>query len=146
MEITKQPPSHMKIVNGQLLMDKKSKPETNEFCTLWASECHLCMNTIHNVERSRIGCINPRCKLTCHIICLADHCLTSDKRNHGQYIPIDGECPLCDTYFTWAALLHSRFARNGQIEENESSDDGSEIDIEQHCNSNSESEDCEIID
>ncbi|XP_011185559.2 structure-specific endonuclease subunit SLX1 homolog [Zeugodacus cucurbitae] len=130
------PPPHMEIVNGQVLLPKSQavrlKKDEEPPKAIWSSECHLCMQRIDDPERSRIGCINSLCKLTCHIICLANYILSSDENNRGQYIPIAGECPLCEEKFTWVALLQRkrRMQQHGveHIEEEDDEDDEYEDD------------------
>lgn len=116
----------MKIVNGSVTLEKpqKKKQQTIMPRAIWAPECHLCMQPIHNVEQSRIGCLNNLCKLTCHIICLANHILAADPSQRGHYIPISGECPLCETPLLWIELLQRKRKMQGILcEENEDDDD-----------------------
>ena len=104
-----QPPKHMKIISGKIKVAKLKKNTVEELPThLWTLECHLCMKPIDNPERSRIGCLNAKCKLTCHIVCMAEHMLTSNESHTGHYIPIDGECPMCGETLTWVDLLKNR--------------------------------------
>ncbi|XP_055905061.1 structure-specific endonuclease subunit SLX1 homolog [Eupeodes corollae] len=104
-----QPPKHMKIIGGRIKIDKQTKKNVEELPThMWALECHLCMKPIENPERSRIGCLNAKCKLTCHIVCMAEHMLTSNEPHKGHYIPIEGECPMCGERVIWMDLLKNR--------------------------------------
>lgn len=125
----------MEIVSGHVLLPKRQhkgrKNGEEPPRAIWASECHLCMQRIEDPERSRIGCINSLCKLTCHIICLANYILSSDENNRGHYIPIAGECPLCEEKFTWVALLQRRrkMQQSGveHIEEDDECEDDSDF-------------------
>ncbi|XP_037892526.1 structure-specific endonuclease subunit SLX1 homolog [Glossina fuscipes] len=107
------PPKHMQIVRGNVILEKdvgKKDKERALHKPLWAPECpecHLCMQQIKDVERS-VGCLNNTCRLTCHIICLSNHILSSDNNQRGHYIPIIGECPLCNTKFLWIDLLQHK--------------------------------------
>ena len=98
---------HMRIVFGLVCIKKKSKLEIKytEMSKQRESllECHLCMKTIENPQRSKINCINPKCILTSHLTCLANQCLTP-----GQYVPIEGNCPICDTSFLWGDLIRKK--------------------------------------
>ncbi|XP_053968762.1 structure-specific endonuclease subunit SLX1 homolog [Anastrepha ludens] len=131
------PPAHMQIVSGDIILPKsqsarqKRNEELSPPRAIWAHECHLCMQPIENPERSRIGCINSLCKLTCHIICLANYILSSDESNRGHYIPISGECPLCEEKFAWIDLLRRKckLQANG-VEQIEEEDDDDEYDID----------------
>uniref|UniRef100_A0A1B0AK92 Structure-specific endonuclease subunit SLX1 homolog n=1 Tax=Glossina pallidipes TaxID=7398 RepID=A0A1B0AK92_GLOPL len=113
-----EPPKHMQIIRGDVILEKdvgKKDKERALHKPIWAPECHLCMQQIEDVERSRVGCLNNLCRLTCHIICLANHILSSDNTQRGHYIPIFGECPLCNTKFLWIELLQHKH-RKGWIE------------------------------
>lgn len=121
----------MDIVSGCIALEKVSKKKPN--CPLpraiWAPECHLCMQPILNAEQSRIGCLNNLCKLTCHIICLANHMISSDPLQKGQYIPISGECPLCETPLLWIELLQRKRKMQGiAVEEDEDEDQDDDYD------------------
>lgn len=107
----------MNIISGKIKIGKpnKQKPDERPPIHLWAIECHLCMKPIETPERSRIGCLNSKCKLTCHIVCMAEHMLSSNKSDRGHYIPINGECPICGEAVTWADLLKNR--NNALVEE-----------------------------
>ncbi|XP_055601915.1 structure-specific endonuclease subunit SLX1 homolog isoform X2 [Uranotaenia lowii] len=47
-----------------------------------------------------LRCIQSSCRLICHIECLASRCLEP-----GQYVPVAGKCPICDSYFLWGDLI-----------------------------------------
>ncbi|XP_067640606.1 structure-specific endonuclease subunit SLX1 homolog isoform X2 [Eurosta solidaginis] len=135
------PPEHMQIVSGKVELQKSKtsrqnygNEEPSQPCAIWAPECHLCMQRIAEPERSRIGCINSLCKLTCHITCLANYILSLDESDKDHYIPISGECPLCESKFTWIELLQRKrkLQANGveQIEEDDDDDDVDEDDVD----------------
>ncbi|XP_036330230.1 structure-specific endonuclease subunit SLX1 homolog [Rhagoletis pomonella] len=146
-DFTLKPPAHMEIVSGKVVIEKsqasrkKRVEDSSPPRAIWASECHLCMQRINNPEDSRIGCINSLCKLTCHIICLANYILSSDESNRGHYIPIAGECPLCEEKFTWVALLQRKrkLQANG-VEQIEEEDDDDEYDMDNDASNESESD------
>ncbi|XP_023291980.2 structure-specific endonuclease subunit SLX1 homolog [Lucilia cuprina] len=119
------PPKHMKIVSGSVALEKSQKKKQQNILprAIWAPECHLCMQKIQNVEQSRIGCLNNLCKLTCHIICLANHMLSSDPSQRGHYIPIAGECPLCETPLLWIELLQRKRKMQGILTEEDDEDE-----------------------
>ncbi|XP_069967212.1 structure-specific endonuclease subunit SLX1 homolog [Bactrocera oleae] len=145
------PPLHMEIVSGhvQLPNSQVSRHKNGEKPpkAIWATECHLCMQRIDDPERSRIGCTNSLCKLTCHIICLANYILSSDENNRGHYIPIAGECPLCEEKFTWVALLQrKRKIQQSGVEHIEEEDEDDEYEDDSDINvtkSDSENESAE---
>ena len=49
-----------------------------------------------------LRCLRPRCHMTSHTLCLARSFLgdTSD-----QLLPIDGQCPACETHLLWGDLI-----------------------------------------
>ncbi|KAM8705653.1 hypothetical protein ACLKA7_010024 [Drosophila subpalustris] len=107
-------PLHMQIVSGKVAITSSQRHlrvagegTSSSSCSrsVWAPECHLCMQRIEQPERSRLGCLNATCKLTCHMLCLANYLLGDQP---GHYIPIGGICPLCDTQLSWASLLQRK--------------------------------------
>ncbi|XP_050083575.1 structure-specific endonuclease subunit SLX1 homolog [Anopheles aquasalis] len=69
-------------------------------------DCVLCSQSMsdggegNNGEEAVVRCIQPRCALVCHIECLAKQVLEP-----GQYVPIEGDCPICETHFLWGDLI-----------------------------------------
>lgn len=129
---------HMQICHGQVSIKKKSKVNDSEALAITSTqmstqasqfhivECHLCMKTIENAERSKLTCINPRCKLRCHIVCLANVCLEP-----GQYVPIEGDCPICEKHFLWGDLIRKKRGCNDLEESNfDMSDDDESCDYD----------------
>ncbi|XP_005184383.1 structure-specific endonuclease subunit SLX1 homolog isoform X1 [Musca domestica] len=145
-DILHSPPKHMQIRNGKIALEQKQRKKHQETQprAVWAPECHLCMQPIHDVERSRIGCLNNLCKLTCHIICLANHMLSCDTKERGHYIPISGDCPLCETNLLWIDLLQRKRKMQGiQVEEEDDDDEDDEDDSDVEIISGDEVENLE---
>ncbi|KAH8418442.1 hypothetical protein KR009_003879 [Drosophila setifemur] len=111
-------PIHMEIVSGNVSISSSHRRKGNDAVApppvAWAPECHLCMQRINQPEMSRLGCMNSNCRLTCHMPCLASYLLGDEP---GQYIPIGGECPLCETRLSWVALLQRKRLLLGLSEE-----------------------------
>lgn len=66
-------------------------------------DCLICNGPIRSGgigEDFALRCVQPRCKLICHIECLANRCVEP-----GQYVPVDGSCPICDSHFLWGDLI-----------------------------------------
>ncbi|XP_022219662.2 structure-specific endonuclease subunit SLX1 homolog [Drosophila obscura] len=127
-------PCHMEIVSGKVSItasQRKLEEASAAPPVAWAPECHLCMQRIDQPERSRLGCTNPTCRLTCHMLCLGSYLLGDEP---GQYIPIGGDCPLCETRLNWSALLQRKRLLLGVPEESQDneeedlSDDGPDVD------------------
>ncbi|XP_030375753.1 structure-specific endonuclease subunit SLX1 homolog [Scaptodrosophila lebanonensis] len=133
-------PKQMQVVSGKVAItasQRKLKSLEQPATQLWTPECHLCMQRIVQPERSRIGCLNATCCLTCHIICLANYMLGDEK---GHYIPVTGVCPLCETTFTWAALLQRKrtLQKGGGCEEEAYGDELSDMEEPPDVNSDIE--------
>ncbi|GAB0088119.1 Structure-specific endonuclease subunit SLX1 homolog [Sergentomyia squamirostris] len=101
----KMPPVHMEIQFGQVKRKRKKpgkiqSPEEDQICL----QCSLCLSMIENRQKSLLTCMNITCTLQCHIICLARMCITES----NQYIPIEGDCPICFTHFLWGDLIRKR--------------------------------------
>ncbi|KAH8271252.1 hypothetical protein KR018_003692, partial [Drosophila ironensis] len=111
-------PTHMEIVSGKVSVSSSQRRKADNgvgaLPVARAAECHLCMQRIDQPERSRLGCTNVTCRLTCHMLCLASYLLGDQP---GHYIPIGGECPLCETQLSWAALLQRKRLLLGLPEE-----------------------------
>ncbi|XP_034486825.1 structure-specific endonuclease subunit SLX1 homolog [Drosophila innubila] len=121
-------PLHMQIVSGKVAITASQRhlrleSDSSNSISVWAPECHLCMERIEQPERSRLGCLNATCKLTCHMLCLANYLLGDQP---GQYIPIRGVCPLCDAQLCWASLLQRKRLGMG-VQEPQDNDDCDEL-------------------
>lgn len=118
-------PEHMQIVSGRVAITASQRKYDEEMLqeVPWSPECHLCMQRIEQPERSRLGCLNRSCRLSSHMLCLASYLLGDQP---GQYIPISGVCPLCETHLTWAALLERKRLGVGGVQQQESDDDDDE--------------------
>ncbi|XP_050745173.1 structure-specific endonuclease subunit SLX1 homolog isoform X1 [Drosophila biarmipes] len=117
-------PNQMEIVSGKVTIAASQRKGADDAAApppvAWAPECHLCIKQIEQPERSRLGCTNPTCRLTCHMLCLANYLLADEP---GHYIPVGGECPLCETRLVWAALLQRKRLLSGVPEELQDQDD-----------------------
>ncbi|XP_028043290.1 structure-specific endonuclease subunit SLX1 homolog [Bombyx mandarina] len=96
--VTRKPPEHMKICYGPVKI-KNLKKIDNVGYEDKSEECIICCRLIKSYQ-SKIKCLNQFCVLVCHISCLADRFLEP-----GEYIPIQGSCPLCDIKLKWGDLI-----------------------------------------
>lgn len=102
-------PHHMSICHGPIKAKKKRARSMGiqdnklEEAIRNRKECHLCMNEIEDLEANRVLCISPHCKLVAHLKCLAKLCLEP-----GHYVPIKGECPICETKFLWGDIIRKK--------------------------------------
>ncbi|GBP00055.1 Structure-specific endonuclease subunit SLX1 homolog [Eumeta japonica] len=48
---------------------------------------------------------------------------TSDPSQNGHYIPIEGECPLCETPLLWAQILQKKRRLQGAFTQDDEHDD-----------------------
>ncbi|XP_055676965.1 structure-specific endonuclease subunit SLX1 homolog [Lutzomyia longipalpis] len=125
----KLPPVHMEISFGRVKRKKKlARIEDNvaEGGSQKSLSCCLCSSPIEEPRQSLLTCINPQCSLQCHIICLARVCITES----NQYIPTEGDCPICFTHFLWGDLIRKK---NGCSDLVATSDDATDT---EHSNYN----------
>ncbi|XP_045503392.1 structure-specific endonuclease subunit slx1 isoform X2 [Colias croceus] len=113
----KHPPEHMITCYGPVKSRNIKVAENNSVPTL---PCKLCSESISDKQ---IKCLNENCNLVAHITCLAEKMLSP-----GEYIPIDGKCPLCKIYMKWGDLL--RKMKGCQYIEDKGADgDGSDDEV-----------------
>lgn len=102
-----------------LVKSKNLKKQPDDSCTAPA-ECLICSQYIHGTK-SRTSCLNSECELVAHLTCLADLFLEP-----GEYVPIQGRCPFCDTMMKWGDVIRKMkgCSRDGDKEsvENNNSD------------------------
>lgn len=101
-------PDHMVITYGAIKACQKTVGQAQVNKVIMdgirtRKECNLCMKEIKDFENDRVLCINPRCKLEAHLKCLAKMCL---EPNH--YVPIRGNCPLCECKFMWNDIIRKK--------------------------------------
>ncbi|KAG6449781.1 hypothetical protein O3G_MSEX006221 [Manduca sexta] len=126
LRIERKPPDHMVICQGPI--KSKNLKKSTKCIELKNEECLLCSKYIAD-SQTRITCLNSTCKLKSHITCLADLFLSP-----GEYIPVRGKCPFCNTVLKWGELIRKMKGcgnEDGQIKSNEVSGgkDMSNIDI-----------------
>ncbi|XP_075984184.1 structure-specific endonuclease subunit SLX1 [Anticarsia gemmatalis] len=118
--IERAPPGHMTIVQGAV-KSKNLKPSTSLSTN---EECLLCSNYITDGQ-AKLTCLNSNCQLISHITCLADIFLTS-----GEYVPIEGTCPFCNTKIKWGDLIRKMRGCFQGAEECVSDESSEEVDKE----------------
>lgn len=101
-------PPHMEIVFGPIKAQFKtvSQKESNKEIIELVSkqkECHICLDEIKNLKDERVFCVNTNCKLVAHLVCLAKRCLEP-----GHYVPVKGQCVICDTQFLWNDVIRKK--------------------------------------
>lgn len=103
------PPMHMSIKCGRIKIKKKATNVDSEVLLTQSQGlikfCFLCDKIIQNPLIEMVTCLQPSCKLVCHIVCLAVHCL---KDEPGQVIPVEGICPICDKTFLWGDVIRKQ--------------------------------------
>ncbi|XP_018565420.1 structure-specific endonuclease subunit slx1 [Anoplophora glabripennis] len=96
----KVPPLHMPICQGPVIskkLQKTAEGSTDVPDQGHASYCNLCFKPI---EGRKLNCLNGRCNLNSHVVCLSKHFV--DK---GEYIPVEGKCPKCAGTFLWGDII-----------------------------------------
>ncbi|XP_023942042.2 structure-specific endonuclease subunit SLX1 homolog [Bicyclus anynana] len=92
----REPPAHMTVVQGPVKSYNHKK--VKDLSSNPTIECLLCSGYLKETEK--LSCINSNCDLVSHINCLANHFLTP-----GEYVPITGNCPFCNTKLKWGDLI-----------------------------------------
>ncbi|CAG9791302.1 unnamed protein product [Diatraea saccharalis] len=116
--IERKPPNHMKICNGPVKTHNLKKL-TNATMPMHV-KCMMCSNFIIDAQ-VKLTCLNPSCELVAHITCLADIFL-----NPGEFIPIEGQCPYCDTILKWGDLIRKMNGCKMDVHDIESDNDESD--------------------
>ncbi|XP_031634776.1 structure-specific endonuclease subunit SLX1 homolog isoform X2 [Contarinia nasturtii] len=98
--VTKLPPSHMLIRQGDIVLKKAKKPSCpmDDFASQSPVKCIICDRFVSAVER--VSCSNSGCSLNCHLICLGQRFLEP-----GEYVPISGSCPKCHQIQLWSDVV-----------------------------------------
>lgn len=78
-------------------------------------ECLICSGYLKDDEK--LSCTNPNCDLVAHLCCLADIFLSP-----GEYVPISGNCPLCDVKLKWGNLIRKMKGYNQVITDDDEGD------------------------
>ncbi|XP_052889473.1 structure-specific endonuclease subunit SLX1 homolog [Anopheles moucheti] len=68
-------------------------------------DCTICGRWMNVKELEQEGdlvlrCLHPRCPLVSHLECLAEIVLEP-----GQYVPVEGDCPVCEGHFLWGDII-----------------------------------------
>ncbi|XP_039752781.1 structure-specific endonuclease subunit SLX1 homolog [Pararge aegeria] len=92
----RKPPDHMPVIQGPV-KSYNHKKLTN-ITSIPTIECLLCSGYLKETEK--LSCMNVNCDLVSHINCLANLFLSP-----GEYVPIHGTCPFCNTKLKWGDLI-----------------------------------------
>lgn len=123
------PPLHMPVCYGKVTTDKAKRIQRSKTDDMLSQNLHLSMPEsisctlcgLAAMEKNSVSCIQPKCSLIAHLICLAKTFC-----NDGMILPIEGSCPKCRTSVLWGDLIKKR---NGcyqylqEIDANSSSSD-----------------------
>uniref|UniRef100_A0A182M2N9 Structure-specific endonuclease subunit SLX1 homolog n=1 Tax=Anopheles culicifacies TaxID=139723 RepID=A0A182M2N9_9DIPT len=85
-------------------------------------DCTLCSRSMDLEEMKREGdlvlrCLQPSCPLVCHLECLAELVLEP-----GQYVPVEGDCPVCEGHFLWGDIIRKANGCSDLVEDAENVD------------------------
>ncbi|CAH2052452.1 unnamed protein product, partial [Iphiclides podalirius] len=94
----KEHPSHMVVKHGPVKAKPLKSNHKDAAPTSTYVECLLCSGYLNSAER--LTCLNANCDLATHVTCLADLFLEP-----GEFVPIGGKCPFCDTELLWGDLI-----------------------------------------
>lgn len=86
----------MPICYGKVT-SKKLQKSSEDRKEISSEVCKLCYDPI---VTKPLVCLNSKCELVSHIICLSKFYVAT-----GQYVPIEGKCPLCEKQFLWGDII-----------------------------------------
>lgn len=86
----------MPIIQGPVKSYNRQK--NKHITTIPTIKCLLCSGYLKDDEKLR--CTNINCDLVSHLCCLANLFLPP-----GEYVPIHGNCPFCNTKLKWGDLI-----------------------------------------
>lgn len=67
--------------------------------------CKVCNETVHQDSGLYTICTNTECNAICHMKCLGQHFLQSEKPGETPLVPIKGVCPSCKTEIRWKDVV-----------------------------------------
>ncbi|XP_050421093.1 structure-specific endonuclease subunit slx1 [Adelges cooleyi] len=101
--ISKLPPMHMSMCYGPVVCKKVTTQ--NDITELDDNEDLTCVLCAKNCSiENLLCCINPNCQMITHTVCLAKRFLCDSE----HVIPIDGECPTCNSHLLWGDLIRKK--------------------------------------
>lgn len=96
---TKLPPSHVLIRSGHIILNTKHKASNAQVQhSQYNAKCIICERIV--VAADRVECLNNKCSLDCHLICLSERFLEPN-----EYVPIIGSCPKCRQMMLWSDVI-----------------------------------------
>ena len=108
----KQPPIHMPILYGQVKsvkLKKKKKIAENSGDENRSSTPLLCGICFENVSESdKVQCLSPKCASVYHMICLSEKFCHNSNESRVFFLPLDGNCPLCNVYMLWGDIIRKK--------------------------------------
>lgn len=84
-------------VISKKIQKKQSLEELSVSLDIEIEYCWICKQRICD---KKLTCLNTKCDLISHIICLSKYYL-----NGGEYVPIEGNCPKCKETFLWGDVI-----------------------------------------
>lgn len=134
----KQPPIHMPILYGQVRSvklkkaSKKQNPDDKEEATTSQSErsstpllCGLCFENVPTEDQ--VSCLSPKCGSVYHIICLANEFRSNSTESRSYFLPLDGNCSVCNVYMLWGDVIRKKKGCYKEIDLNKDQPDVDEL-------------------
>lgn len=97
----------MAITYGRVAIKKVAENvEENETANGKNEElCYFCGLSVD--WGSKLTCLGQYCNLISHIICLSE-CFMKNSNEINEILPVEGDCPSCDTHVLWADLIRKK--------------------------------------
>lgn len=89
------PPIHMPICYGAVKSVKVSRNQLRN-----SDDLQLCSICYKAIESRKLTCLKSDCTMISHPICLSKFFTSS-----GNYVPIEGYCPNCNSSFLWGDII-----------------------------------------
>lgn len=96
--LTKDPPIHMPVCFGPVVSAqiRKALKKNSKDSGIVDRNCDVCTENV----RKGLTCLYSGCKMVCHVVCLA-----RTMTEHGEYIPVQGTCPVCRKALLWGDVV-----------------------------------------
>lgn len=90
----------MPILYGSVVSKKLDKTSTNSQGNDSEDDSGICSICKTAINDKKLSCLNSKCALISHMICLANYYKTE-----SDYVPVEGKCPFCAETYLWGDII-----------------------------------------